>query len=703
MKKYTVWLVLAGLMPAAIMAQGVPGASASPAASAAKTDSVSFYLHKFAQNIGRETYYRRVSDSGVSYDIHFKFVDRGSPVPLMARMVVTATGNPKSLWIKGKTSRFSTIDDSIILRGEGAFVRVGDEPGQEGKIRPGAFPVAGYSPGTVQMLLLQYWRKQGRPAKLGLLPSGSIGIHTAGYDTLQLYGQQLVLERTVISGLVWGNELVWTDQQEGLVCLITNDAEGDKLEMMRDRYEVLLPQLIGRAATYGMELFAQAMKGAGSGSGGHGAGSGLGDHGAGSGSGFGGSHSAGGVGSGGTLAVVGGKMVDIATGEITNDAVILIRNGKIVKVGTKAAVPVPADAKVIHAEGKFVLPGLWDMHAHFEQAEWGPAYLAAGVTTVRDCGNEFSYINAVKRAIDQGIGVGPHILKAGIIDGPGPMGIGIVRASNKYQAAQVVRQYKDSGFVQIKIYSSVQPPVVKAICDEAHRLGMTVTGHIPEGMNLEQGVDSGMDMVNHIQYVPPILALNADKTINWDDPKTAEGLDFIKEHGTVIDPTLGVFEMIFRNTKDTITDMEPAFYTLPEPLQVLFRTMGMPTEQAAKFKPRFRDMEKLVKVLHDKGVPIVAGTDMGFPGYSVDRELELYVEAGLTPLEAIRTATVVPALVMKQASVSGSLMPGRSADLIIVNGDPLHHIRDIRKVQVVIKDGQVYDPVALHKLAGFAR
>jgi imidazolonepropionase-like amidohydrolase len=114
-------------------------------------------------------------------------------------------------------------------------------------------------------------------------------------------------------------------------------------------------------------------------------------------------------------------------------------------------------------------------------------------------------------------------------------------------------------------------------------------------------------------------------------------------------------------------------------------------------------MEKLVKVLHDKGVPIVAGTDMGFPGYSVDRELELYVESGLTPLEAIRTATVVPALVMKQASVSGSLMAGRSADLIIVNGDPLHHIRDIRKVQVVIKDGQVYDPLALHKLAGFAR
>jgi imidazolonepropionase-like amidohydrolase len=678
MKKYLLSIALQGALLTGVMAQG---------------DSVGFFLHKFAQNIGKETYYRHVSDSGVSYDVRFQFVDRGSAVPLAARMVVTTDGEPVSLWIKGNTSRFSTIDDSIVLHPGGAWVRVGDSPGAEHALKTPWFPVAGYSPGTVQLLLLQYWRKHGRPAKLGLLPSGTIGMRAAGYDTLRLYGQQLVLERTVISGLIWGNELVWTDPQGELVCLITNDAEGDKLEMMRDRYEMLLPELIGRAATYGMALFAEGTSGArgvsaASGASGVSATSGV---------------SAGVSGAGGTLAVVGGKMVDVATGEVTDNAVILIRNGKIFKTGAKAAVAVPADARVIHAEGKVILPGLWDMHAHFEQAEWGPAYLAAGVTTVRDCGNEFSYINAVKRAIDEGIGVGPHILKAGIIDGPGPMGIGVIRAANKYQAVQVVQRYKDSGFVQIKIYSSVTPAVVKAICDEAHRLGLTVTGHIPQGMDLEAGVDSGMDMVNHIQYIPPILARNADKTINWDDPKTAEGLEFIKEHGTVIDPTLGVFEMIFRNTRDTITAMEPAFYTLPEPLQVLFRTMGMPPEQAAKYKPLFRDMEKLVKVLHDKGVPIVAGTDMGFPGYSVDRELELYVESGLTPLEAIRTATVVPALVMKQASVSGSLMPGRSADIIIVNGDPLHHIRDIRKVVVVIKDGQVYDPDALHKLAGFSR
>jgi imidazolonepropionase-like amidohydrolase len=707
MKKYFFLLLCQGVFLGAMMAQApAAGAGAGAAPAGGGWDSASFYLHKFAQNIGKETYRRRVGDSGVSYAIRFKFVDRGMAVPLDARLLVTAEDEPLSFWVNGSTSRFSKIHDSVVIEGGKAWIRV-DDSSFSRELKAPAFPVGGYSPGTVQMELLRYWRRHGRPAKLALLPTGSVSIREDGFDTLALYGQRLVFQRMVINGLVWGNELVWTDLQGNLICLITNDAEGDKLEMMLDRYEPLLPELIGRAATYGMRLFAEEMKderksdtrpsqrGATGPTGGGGGGQGAGAAGIAS--------ETGTRGGTGTLAIVDGKLVDVATGEITEPSVILIQDGRIVKAGAKASVVVPAGAKVIHAEGKTILPGLWDMHAHFEQAEWGPAYLAAGVTTVRDVGNEFNYINAVKRAIDDGTGLGPHILKAGIIDGPGPMGLGIVRAASKQEAVVAVRRYKDSGFVQIKIYSSVQPPVVRAICDEAHRLGLTVTGHIPNGMNLEQGVDSGMDMVNHIEYVADILAKDKDKRIDWGDPKTEEGLSFIKEHEVVIDPTLGVFEMIFRSTKDSITKMEPAFYSLPEPLQVLFVNMGMEPVVAEKYRPIFKDMEKLVKVLHDRGVPIVAGTDMGFPGYSVDRELELYVEAGLTPLEAIRTATLEPALVMKLTAVSGSLMAGRMADLIIVNGDPLHHIRDIRKVQLVIKGGRVYDPVALHRLAGFSK
>ena len=264
-----------------------------------------------------------------------------------------------------------------------------------------------------------------------------------------------MLERYVISGLIWGNELLWTDANGRLYCLITNDAEGDKLEMMLEPYESLLPDLIKKAAMYGMRLFTASANAAQQ------------------------QHK--------IIAVTGGTLLDVVNNTTIPNSVVLIKNGIIQKAGTKNSVVIPQDAFIIHAEGKTIVPGLWDMHAHFEQAEWGPAYLAAGVTTVRDCGNEFGYINAIQKSIDDGKGVGPHILKAGIIDGKGPMALGIIQADNAEEAVKAVQRYKENGFVQIKIYSSVKPAIVKAICTEAHRLGLTVTGHIPNGMTLQQG------------------------------------------------------------------------------------------------------------------------------------------------------------------------------------------------------------------------
>jgi imidazolonepropionase-like amidohydrolase len=344
---------------------------------------------------------------------------------------------------------------------------------------------------------------------------------------------------------------------------------------------------------------------------------------------------------------------------------------------------------------------LWDMHAHFEQAEWGPAYLAAGVTTVRDCGNEFSFINAIKDAIDQGKGVGPEILKAGIIDGKGPYALGIIQADTKEDAIKAVDRYKDNGYVQIKIYSSVKPAIVKAICDEAHKQGLTVTGHIPNGMTLQQGVDSGMNMVNHVQYVYSIMKRNKDRSVDFNDSTSIAAIKFIKDHNVVIDPTVGVFEMSFRSVKDDITKMEPAFYTLPLPLQALLKNTGQDSTGAKKFKPLYESMVAIVKKLHDAGVTIVAGTDQGFPGYSVARELELYVQAGLTPADAIQTATITPAKVMKVDKNTGSIDEGKNADIIIINGDPLKNIRDIRNVTTVIKGGHIYEPGQLHKMVGF--
>jgi imidazolonepropionase-like amidohydrolase len=632
------------------------------------TDSGSFLLHKFAQNIGKETYRITTTAAGNTYDINFKFIDRGSPVPLQAQLVTTGNFEPVSLFIKGNTSRFSQINDTIRITKTLTSIKVSDSVYSK-TTRPLTFPVAGYSPGTVQMLLLQYWKTHGQQATIAMLPTGAVAISKQGLDTMQYNGFALPLERYILSGLVWGNEIMWTDKANKLICLITNDAEGDKLEMMNEAYENLLPDFLNKAAVYGMQLFSESMKTD--------------------------------VATGKPLCIVGGKIVDVATGNYTEHSTITIDNGLIKDIRPSNEVKIPAGATVIHADGKTIVPGLWDMHAHFEQAEWGPAYLAAGVTTVRDCGNEFGYINAIKQAIDVHKGIGPFIIKAGIIDGPGPMGLGIVRASTKAEAIEAVDMYKNNGFDQIKIYSSVQPAIVKAIADEAHRLGLTVTGHIPQGMTTVAGIDSGMDQVNHMQYISAMMKKDKDKLINFNDSANIAALNFLKDHHTIVDPTMGVFEMVLRSVDDDILLMEPNYHSLPIPLQALFVNMGMPAAQAITYKPMFQSMLHLVKALHDKGIPIVAGTDMGFPGYSVARELELYVMAGLTPLQAIQSATIVPAQVMHRDKIAGSITIGKQADLLILDADPLTEIRNIRKVLTVIKAGEQYDPHVLHRMVGF--
>ncbi|GAB3829976.1 amidohydrolase family protein [Hymenobacter jeollabukensis] len=665
-----------------LLAAGARAQTPAPAA-----DSATFLLHKFEQRIGKETYRLTRSAQQHTYDVQFRFVDRGTPVPLRARFTLTPGGEPLSLVAKGNTSRFSTINDSLQMLDGGTRLRVHHAQGEDItdlKLDPKAahFPTSGYSPATGQWLLLRYWQQHGRPAALPLLPAGTVRIREDGHDTLTFENRPLVLTRYVLKGLVWGNELLWTDPQGRLACIITNDAEGDKIEMLRQPYAALLPTLIARAATHGMRLFAAEM--------------------------------AAGPAPGpapqtakstkpAVLAIVGGTVIDVVQGISLPRATVLVEGGRITQVGPADKVRVPKQAQVIRAEGKTIVPGLWDMHAHFQQAEWGPAYLAAGVTTVRDCGNEFSYINAIEQAINSGRGVGPRILKAGIIDGDGKRPLGIVRANNAAEAAQVVQRYKAAGFQQIKLYSSLRPDVVQAICQEAHRQGLTVTGHIPDGMTALQGINAGMDQINHLPFVAQLFTNRPDRTLVLDDTTATRVIGILKARGTVIDPTLGVYEITARSAQDDIRAIEPDFQRLPQPLQALFQSMGTTPERAAQARPILASFGQLTRRLYDAGIPIVAGTDMGFPGSSLARELELYVQAGLTPLQALQCATITPARVMQLQQRSGSIEAGKQADLLILDANPLEQIRNVRRVRLVIKEGQVYEPARMRELADFGK
>jgi imidazolonepropionase-like amidohydrolase len=634
-------------------------------------DSASFALHKFEQKIGRETYIISKTKTGISYQIDFKFTDRGRAVPLQAGFQASLNAEPKSFWIKGNTSRFSTIHDSVVIGNKTAMVKEGEKVTTV-PLKGLSFPIAGYAPATMQMLLLQYWNKHGKPASIQTLPAGTLNILKDGRDTLLFENKKLILDRYVIRGLIWGIEMLWTDQAGKLICLITNDAEGDKIEVMSEPYDALLAQFLERTAIHGMRIFANTAGAT--------------------------------ISAERSIAIVGGDLLNINDGSLIRNTTVLIENGKIRNIGAADQIAVPKGTKIISGKGKTLLPGLWDMHAHFQQAEWGPAYLAAGITTVRDCGNELGYINTIKDAIDGHKGIGPEILKTGFVDGKGPRAAGTIQADTPEEGIAIVRSYKAAGFLQIKIYSSVKPAVVKAICDEAHRLGLTVTGHIPRGMNVMDGVNAGMDMVNHIQYVYTAMKIDTiTGRVIFDDPASKAVFAFLKAHNTVIDPTLGVFELSGRSLSDSITLIEPAFSTLPLPLQSLFRNTGVSDTADIRFYKGFlADCKQITKQLVDDGIPVVAGTDMGMPGYSLYRELELYVNAGLTPLHSLQSATIIAAKVMKMDAQSGSIEAGKNADIILVDGNPLKDIRLIRKVSSVISAGRVYDPALLHKMSGFS-
>jgi imidazolonepropionase-like amidohydrolase len=641
-----------------------------------------FTLHKFEQPIGEETYEIRRDGDSLAAKIDFKFTDRGRAVPLSATFRSAQDLTPQKFEIKGNTARFISIDEALTVAGGRVHFRTRDKESDLSAPSGPFFTIAGYAPTTIQMLMVRYWATHGSPAQLATLPSGTVRIEPRGQDTIHVGAKDERLDRYTIEGLIWGRETLWFDANRNLVAEISTDAEFDHFEAIRDGYESALGDFVGRAGSDGMSALADISKG------------------------ISGSRAP-------TLAIVGGTLIDGTGAAPVPDAVVVVHNGRIVAAGPRAKVKIPRKAHIVDAQGKTILPGLWDMHAHFEQVEWGPIYLAAGVTTVRDCGNEFEFITAVRDAIAQGRGLGPRLLLAGIVDGTGPLALGVARVDTPEQAKQWVDRYHAAGFQQIKIYSSVKLDQIKVIADEAHHLGMTVTGHIPEGLNAFQAIEAGQDQINHIQYVVDIMhaplpaganraeRMSALANLDVDSPDAKKALAFLKENHTVVDPTLAVFEFFTATTAKPPASFEPGVNKVAPELAEQLTDVEPPNERSEIGERIFQKEVAAVGALHRAGIPVVAGTDQTVPGYSLHREMELYVQAGFTPMEAIQAATIVPARVMGMDRELGTVEKGKRADLILINGDPLQDIHASRNVEWVITNGVMYHTAELWQSVGF--
>ncbi|HKP02590.1 MAG TPA: amidohydrolase family protein [Chthoniobacterales bacterium] len=420
----------------------------------------------------------------------------------------------------------------------------------------------------------------------------------------------------------------------------------------------------------------------------------------------------------GDLVIRNARLFDPRDLSVTPGTSVVITAERIVRVGPDADVKAPANAEVIDAKGKFLMPGLWDNHQHFGDVD-GALDLANGVTSARDLANDLDSFPKRIARFDEGTELGPRVLKAGIIDGTGELaGPTTMRVDNAEQAIKDIDWYADHGYAQIKIYSSIKPELVPIMADHAHARGLRVSGHVPAFMSAKQFVENGADEIQHINFIelnflfPEVKETrNRDRFIKVaerareftpDKPEVRDFVQFLKQHHTVLDPTMVAFEGLFCGDPTAITPgLEEIIPRFPPQVRRAMRSgaLEVPPEKKDAYRESFPSMLRLLKALHDAGVTIVPGTD-ALAGYMLHHELELYVRAGIPAAEVLRMATLTSAEVMGANKDRGIIAAGKLADLVLVEGDPTKNIRDLDKLTAVIKAGKIHDPAAIEKALG---
>jgi imidazolonepropionase-like amidohydrolase len=422
-------------------------------------------------------------------------------------------------------------------------------------------------------------------------------------------------------------------------------------------------------------------------------------------------------------------VIDTASGALHPDMTVIVTGDRIEQVGTKRHVKIPKDGKIIDATGKYMIPGLWDMHVHSffdDRAESGrditlPLFIANGITGVRDMGSNLDPVLQARKDIEEKRLLGPRMIVAGpMLDGPKTTYKSAVAIATPEDGRRAVDMLKSRGVDFIKIQSDVPRDAYFAIVDECKKQKITFVGHVPDSIRGSEASNAGQKSFEHLIGIFEGSSTVEDDLLTspkspgrfldtYDATKEAAIIQLLAKNHTWQCPTLywergqWLVDVIDPN-KDPDVKYAPVSWrekAWPKATKSIIKEMDTdPLPVREKFVQHELD---IVKKLNQAGVPFLAGTDCPagvdvLPGFSLHLELQRFVAAGFTPLQALQTATINPAKFLDRQNDFGTVEKGKIADLVLLDANPLDDIRNTQKITGVVAGGRYFSRASLDRI-----
>ncbi len=418
------------------------------------------------------------------------------------------------------------------------------------------------------------------------------------------------------------------------------------------------------------------------------------------------------------IAIVGATVIDGTGHAPLRDAVVVMREGRFVAVGKRGQVAIPADARRIDAQGKWLVPGLIDMHVHLDEVLTPSAFVLYGVTSVRDVGSNGATMQGLRERAAQGE-ILPHRYWMGRnIDEGKPSWWGAVAVQGPKEVPALLDAMQKEGVDGVKLYVLAKPDVTRAVIAEAHRRHLPVTAHLSDTLP-SAAAEMGIDNLEHIttlfaelRVLPPQTPEGYLKTfagvekVDVNGTKADHLVKTLARHHVAVTPTLTVALLPIAGEAGA-AETYGEWAAVPEgwrtfwhdPYWDFIATKGWTPQDFAQAQAARARFFQLVKRLHRAGVPIIAGTDTPapwvLPGAGLLAELQLLVEAGLSPSDALQSATGRAAEVLHKSADVGTIRTSRYADCLLLTADPLTDIRNLRHIETVYLNGKEADRTAL--------